>query len=56
MTRRIRDRERLKRETEDSKRVLEQARRRPERSGRGAPPWPMRGKREAPGNEHPAKH
>jgi hypothetical protein len=56
MTRRIRDRERLKRETEDSKRVLEQARRPPGQSGKGAPPWPKPGKREAPGKEPQAKH
>jgi hypothetical protein len=44
MTRRIRDRERLKRETEDAKRILEQARARPGRQGRRAPPWPKSGK------------
>jgi hypothetical protein len=50
MTRRIRDRERLKRETEDAKRILEQARARPGGQARRAPPWPKSAKPPADGD------
>jgi hypothetical protein len=53
MTRRILDRQKLKRATEDSKRVLEQARRGPG-GRRKAPSWPVGGKR-AGVEEHPPK-
>jgi hypothetical protein len=54
MTRRIRDRERLKREIEDSKRALEHARP-PDRKGRSAPRWPKLGKRKAADSHSPKK-
>jgi hypothetical protein len=56
MTRRIRDRERLKRETEDSKRALEHARQQgPGRRDHQAPPWPRPGMRPAIDCEPPQK-
>jgi hypothetical protein len=54
MTRRILDRQKLKRAVEDSKRVLEQARGRPRLGGRSAPPWPAGGKR-VPTEDHAPK-
>jgi hypothetical protein len=56
MTRRIRDRERLKRETEDSKRALEHARRQgPDRRDQQALPWPRPQTHSSADRERPQK-
>ena len=55
MTRRLLDRQKLKRAVEDSKRVLEQARGKPGGKPREAPPWPPGGKRIRPEDHAPTK-